>query len=87
VSTKGSGVDTGDSVYRIVAVKNGHLLGEAFSGAVEVSGGEFEIRAIPLEELNKTLSRLMAEGLVVSSVIPAHSALERQFREAVGDTQ
>jgi ABC-2 type transport system ATP-binding protein len=87
VTTKASGADVGDSAYRIVAVRNADLLRAAFPAATEIVPGEFEIGATPLEELNKTLARLMADGLVVSSVIPAHSALERQFREAVGDTQ
>ena len=83
VSTKGA-ADAGGSAYRVVAVKNGELLREAFPQASEIGGGEFEIAAMPLDELNRTLARLMSNGLVVSSVAPAHSALERQFREAVG---
>ena len=87
VTTKASGTNLGDSAYRIVAVVNADLIRAAFPGATEIAPGEFEIASTPLEELNKTLARLMADGLIVSSVIPAHSALERQFREAVGDTQ
>ena len=87
VSTKTSGGGSGDSTYRIVAVRNGDLIRAAFSGATEIAPGEFEILATPLEELNKTLARLMTDGLVVSSVVPAHSALEREFREAVGEKQ
>jgi hypothetical protein len=83
VSTRTSGDDLEGSAYRIVVAKNAELLCADFPDAIEAAPGEFEIRAVPLEALNRRLAKLMANGLVVSSVNPAHSALERQFREAV----
>ena len=87
VSTKMSGDDLESSSYRIVAAKNGELLRTAFPEAIELGPGEFEVRAVSLETLNKRLAQVMAEGLVVSSVNPSHSALERQFREAVRSSE
>lgn len=87
VNTKASGDDIGGSAYRVVAVRNGEMLRAAFPDAIEIGRGEIEIRSIPLEDLNRKLAQLMADGVVVSSVNPAHSALERQFREAVGGSE
>jgi hypothetical protein len=39
-----------------------------------------------LAEINAGLARLIAAGVLVSSIAPAHSALEQQFREAVTGT-
>lgn len=83
VTTRTAGDDLEGSAYRIVVAKNAELLCADFPEAIETAPGEFEIRAIPLEALNKRLAQLMGNGVVVSSVNPAHSALERQFREAV----
>jgi hypothetical protein len=38
-----------------------------------------------VQNLNEILSRLLNEGVLIASVIPARSVLEQQFREAVGE--
>jgi ABC-2 type transport system ATP-binding protein len=65
-------------------VRVGTLVLDVFPGARELASGEFEIRALPLEEINAGLGRLIAAGALVRAVYPVHSALEQQFREAVG---
>jgi hypothetical protein len=40
-----------------------------------------------IQELNSALADLIRRGALVASVVPEHSVLERQFREAVGDPQ
>jgi hypothetical protein len=55
-------------------------------GAREVSPNELELPAASLEALNESLSMLLARGVLVASVTPVYSSLERQFREAVNDS-
>jgi len=40
-----------------------------------------------IQQLNAGLYELIANGVLVASVMPERSALEQQFREAVGETQ
>ena len=69
--------------YRIV-VSDGGRVQDVFPGARELAGGEFEVNALSLDEINTGLVRLIQGGTVVRAVYPVHSALEQQFREAVG---
>jgi hypothetical protein len=55
-----------------------------FPDAREIANGEYEVRALSLEEVNAGLVRLIEGGALVRAVYPVHSALEQQFREAVG---
>jgi hypothetical protein len=40
-----------------------------------------------VESLNQSLSTLLARGVLIVSVAPEYSALERQFREAIEDAE
>jgi ABC-type multidrug transport system ATPase subunit len=75
-----------DAPYRIVVSRGAERVAEIFPGARESDGarGELELPALSLEMLNAGLARLIAAGVLVSAVYPVHSALEQQFREAVG---
>jgi len=42
------------------------------------------VSALSLDEINARLVRLIQGGTAVRAVYPVHSALEQQFREAVG---
>lgn len=53
--------------------------------AVLVGSNEFSIGPVTVVELNAVLVRLMESGVMLASVVPSESVLERQFREAVGD--
>ena len=70
--------------YRIVVAASDTRVDDVFPGAREVASGEFEIRALSLEDINAGLVRLMQGGALVRAVYPVHSPLEQQFREAVG---
>ena len=70
--------------YRVVVARGEALLLEIFPDARELASGEFEVRALSLEAINVGLVRLMQGGTLVRAVYPVHSALEQQFREAVG---
>jgi ABC-type multidrug transport system ATPase subunit len=70
--------------YRIVVTRGDALVREIFPDARELARGEYEVRALSLEEINARLARLIQGGTLVRAVYPVHSALEQQFREAVG---
>ena len=70
--------------YRIVVSDGGVRVQDVFPGAGELARGEFEVSALSLDEINAGLVRLIQGGTVVRAVYPVHSALEQQFREAVG---
>jgi len=70
-----------------IAVARGHdLVRAAFPQAEEAGRDEFDVTVHSIEELNSTLANLIAQGVLVASVVPEHSVLEQQFREAVGES-
>ena len=71
--------------YRIAVVSGASKLLEMIPAAKDVGGGEFEIPISNVKELNDTLSKIIADGVMVASVVPSRSVLEQQFREAVGE--
>jgi len=77
-------VVTEGAPYRIVVSDGGMRVRDVFPGARELARGEFEVSALSLDEINAGLVRLIQGGTVVRAVYPVHSALEQQFREAVG---
>jgi ABC-type multidrug transport system ATPase subunit len=77
-------VVTEGAPYRIVVSDGGMRMRDVFPGARELAGGEFEVSALSLDQINAGLVRLIQGGTAVRAVYPVHSALEQQFREAVG---
>ena len=71
--------------YRIAVASGAEKMKEMFPASVDVGGGEFEIPVTSLSDLNSSLGRAIAGGVLVASVVPARSVLEQQFREAVGE--
>jgi len=69
--------------YRIALARGAELVAEVFPNARDVGQGELELDALTLEEINAGIATLIARGALVSLVLPAHSLLEQQFREAV----
>ncbi|GAC1477904.1 MAG: hypothetical protein NVS1B4_21190 [Gemmatimonadaceae bacterium] len=84
VDTRADGGAVMAGAFRIAVVTGADQVGVAFPGAVPLGGGEFEVNVVDLGALNAGLARLIAAGTMVASIAPAHSALEQQFREAVG---
>jgi ABC-type multidrug transport system ATPase subunit len=72
------------AAYRIVVARGADRVVETFPGAREVAEGEFEIPPQPLADVNAGLVALVRQGVLVSTMHPVHSALEQQFRDAVG---
>lgn len=87
VNMRAPGASSAAASYRVCVVRGAEQLKAAFPDAADVGAGEFELVAQDLDSLNQTLGRLMLDGLIVSSVAPAHSALEREFRDAVGEAR
>lgn len=80
-------VVTEGAPYRIVVSSDDARVLEIFPGARDLGSGEFELGALSLEAINAGLVRLIQGGTVVRALYPVHSALEQQFREAVGASQ
>ncbi len=81
--TAGSSADA--AAYRLTLVQGAESVADVFPGAIATGRGEFELAPLDVEALNRGLAELLARGALVSSMTPAHSALETQFRQAVGD--
>jgi ABC-2 type transport system ATP-binding protein len=70
--------------YRIVVASGEEQVMAAFPLARPIGPGEFEVRTMSLEAINAGIVALIRAGGLVNAVYPVHSALEQQFREAVG---
>ncbi|MEO6528100.1 MAG: ABC transporter ATP-binding protein [Gemmatimonadaceae bacterium] len=77
--------DTAETTsYRITLARGVEQLALTFPAARAVGNGEFELADITLDALNAGIADLVRNGALVSALQPVHSALEQQFREAVG---
>jgi ABC-2 type transport system ATP-binding protein len=70
--------------YRIVVASGEEHVMAAFPLARAIGPGEFEVRTMSLEAINAGIVALIRAGALVNAIYPVHSALEQQFREAVG---
>jgi ABC-type multidrug transport system ATPase subunit len=84
VDTRSATIARGAMPYRLVVAHGAELVPATFAHARETGPGQFELPAMDLTAVNAGLARLIAAGALVSSIAPAHSALEQQFREAIG---
>jgi len=73
----------GTTPYRIALARGAELVPKVFPNARDVGHGELELDSLTLEEINAGIATLIARGALVSLVLPTHSLLEQQFREAV----
>jgi ABC-2 type transport system ATP-binding protein len=77
-------VITEGAPYRLIVSRGDARVVEIFPRARVVGDGELEIGPLPLAEINEGVRRLIELGVLVRAMYPVHSALEQQFREAVG---
>jgi len=70
--------------YRIVVAGDGTAVARVFPGARTIGAGEVEVTAMSIAKLNAGVVALVQGGTVVTAFYPVHSALEQQFRDAVG---
>ena len=85
VATRAMATDTGAVPYRLVIARGVADAQMALPSARVVSPNELELPALAVEALNEALRELIERGVLIASVSPVYSSLERQFREAVAD--
>ena len=73
------------TAFRLAVSRGGELVPQVFPGAIAVGRAEYHLIVRDLDALNAGLADLIARGALIAGVSPAHSALEQQFREAVGE--
>ncbi len=74
------------AVYRLTVAAGAAHVGAVFEGAVDLGRGEFGVLAADLAELNRKVAALIERGTLLAGIAPAQSALEQEFREAIGET-
>ena len=87
VQTRATVTESGAIPYRIVIARGEATAKQLLPSAREVASGELELPAMSVEALNESLSKLLAQGVLVASVVPVYSSLEREFREALRATR
>ncbi len=70
--------------YRLMVLGAGDSVTTHFPAARLIGAGEYEIAGVTIAAMNAGLTALMQDGVLVTAFYPVHSALEQQFREAVG---
>ena len=83
VATRAVGAPDHVVPYRLVIASGMDKAREQLPDAREIGPDELELASLSIEELNARLRDLLASGVLVASVAPVYSSLERQFREAV----
>lgn len=85
VVTIGASAASGASVtYRLVVSAGADIVARHFTETRRISGNEIDVAAANLATLNRAVAAAITDGAVFASIAPTHSALEEQFREAVG---
>ena len=69
--------------YHLMVASGAEHVPAAFPEARSLGNGEFEIAGGSVALLSQRLTDLLARGALITALIPAHSRLEAQFREAV----
>jgi ABC-type multidrug transport system ATPase subunit len=75
------------AVYRLTVATGAEHVPTVLPDAVPLGRGEFEVRAADLVALNQAVAALLARGVLLAGVTPARSALEQEFRDAVGERE
>ena len=74
---------TEGAAYRLVLTRGQELVAAHLPAAHSLGRGEFEVKDVSLDDINRGIAALIAAGAQVSALTPVHSALEQQFRDAV----
>ena len=69
--------------YHLTVAAGADQVPAVFPSARSLGDGQFEVEGGDAALLNQRLSDLLARGVLLTALIPAHSGLEAQFREAV----
>jgi ABC-type multidrug transport system ATPase subunit len=76
---------TSAAVYRLTVAAGAAHVAALFEGAVDLGRGEYGVVAADLAELNRKVAALIERGTLLAGIAPAQSALEQEFREAIGE--
>ena len=85
VTTGFSDDDKSSGNYHIGVAGGSELVMGIEPRAIGIGTNEFQVGPLTVAELNVLMRRLLESGVLIASVVPAESVLERQFREAVVD--
>lgn len=83
VTTGFSEDDKSSGKYHIGVAGGSELVAGIEPRAITIGTNEFQVGPVDVIELNAIIKRLMESGVLIASVTPSESVLERQFREAV----
>jgi len=83
VATRAAAIEGGAVPYRLVIARGFAEARSLLPLAREVAPNELEVPALTVSALNECLRTLLLAGVLVASVAPVYSSLERQFREAI----
>lgn len=83
VATRVAADPTSAAPYRVVVARGLPEARAIMIDARDVGPDELELPPLSVEALNALLQALLARGVLVASVTPVYSSLERQFREVV----
>jgi ABC-type multidrug transport system ATPase subunit len=87
VQTRALGDTSTATPYRLVISRGLETARSLLVDAREIAPNEIEIPPLTVEVLNQRLRELLAANVLVASVAPVYSSLERQFREAVDEAE
>ena len=79
----GAGSTTG--AFRLSVAAGAEAVPEVFPGARNLGRGEFVVETSDLASLNRGVAELIVRGTLLVGFAPVQSALEQQFREAIGE--
>jgi ABC-type multidrug transport system ATPase subunit len=77
------GINDGPTVYRLVVAGGADAMPTAVPEAIAGKDGVWTLAVADLAALNRAMASAIAAGVIFAAVMPAESALEQQFREAV----
>ena len=75
------------ATYHLTVALGAELVPPVFPSAVSLGNGQFEVEGGDAQLLNQRLADFLARGGQITALIPAHSGLEAQFREAVRESR
>ncbi|HKG95709.1 MAG TPA: ABC transporter ATP-binding protein [Gemmatimonadaceae bacterium] len=79
------GAGNAAGTYRLSVAAGAEVVPEVFPGARNLGRGEFVVEASDLAALNRGVAELIVRGTLLAGFAPVQSALEQQFREAIGE--
>jgi ABC-2 type transport system ATP-binding protein len=83
VDTRASATGDVASSYHLTVTTGAEHVPAVFPAAKALGNGQFEVESVNAVVLNDRLADLLGRGALITALVPAHSALEAQFRAAV----